>query len=96
MQKHRMAIIGCGAMSQGMHFPNAQKNPRVDLICACDINRSVAEQCGAAFGARRAETDWRKVVEAKDIDMIVLGTQHSIRGEVIIPALRHGKPVYTE
>ncbi|MBU4286509.1 MAG: Gfo/Idh/MocA family oxidoreductase [Kiritimatiellae bacterium] len=96
MKKHRMAIIGCGAMSQGTHFPNAQKNPRVDLICACDINRSVAEQCCAKFGAQRAETDWRKVVEAKDIDLIVLGTQHNIRGEVIIPALRHGKPVYTE
>ncbi|MBU0714771.1 MAG: Gfo/Idh/MocA family oxidoreductase [Verrucomicrobia bacterium] len=96
MKKHRMAIIGCGAMSQGTHFPNAQKNPRVDLVCACDINRSVAEQCCAKFGAQRAETDWRKVVDAKDIDMIVLGTQHNIRGEVIIPALRHGKPVYTE
>ena len=96
MQKHRMAIIGCGAMAQGTHFPNAQKNPRIDLICACDINRSVAEQCCAKFGAQRAETDWHKVVAAKDIDMILLSTQHSIRGEVIIPALRHGKPVYTE
>ncbi len=83
-------------MSQGTHFPNAQKNPRVKLICACDINRAVAKQCCAQFGARRVETDWRAVVAADDIDVIVLGTQHNIRGEVIIPALQHGKPVYTE
>lgn len=96
MTKHRMAIIGCGAIAQGAHFPNAQANPRIELICACDINRSVAEQCCARFGVQRAESDWRKVVESRDIDVIVLATQHSIRGEVIIPALRHGKPVYTE
>ncbi|MFH1476592.1 MAG: Gfo/Idh/MocA family oxidoreductase [Verrucomicrobiota bacterium] len=96
MQKHRMAVIGCGALSQGVHLPNAQKNPRVELVCACDINRSVADQCCAKFGAQRAESDWHKVVEAKDIDLIVLGTQHNIRGEVIIPALHHRKPVYTE
>jgi len=96
MKKHRVAIIGCGALAQGVHLPNAQKNPRIDLVTVCDINRPVAEKCCARFGARRAETDWHKVVEARDIDLIVLSTLHNIRGEVIIPALRNGKPVYTE
>lgn len=46
MKKHRMAIIGCGAISQSTHLPNAQKNPRVELVCIYDINQSVAEQAG--------------------------------------------------
>ena len=96
MKRHRVAVIGCGALAQGQHLPNAQKNPRIDLVCTCDISRKTADYCRTTFGARRAETDWRKVVKADDVDVIIVATQHSLRGPIIIPALENGKPVYTE
>ena len=96
MKKHRVAVVGCGALAQGTHLPNSQKNPRLELVCACDVNPAVAEECCKKYGTQRAETDWRNVVDAKDIDIVILATQHNIRGQVIIPALKNGKPVYTE
>ncbi len=96
MRKHRLAVIGCGAMAQSIHLPNVQNNPRIDLVCTCDINGTVAAECARRFHAQRAETDWRKVVESKDVDIIVLATHHNLRGEIIIPALRAKKAVYTE
>jgi predicted dehydrogenase len=68
----------------------------VELVATCDLDPKVAEKCRVGFGAQRAETDWRRVVAAKDIDVCILCTHTSLRGEFIIPALEAGKPVYTE
>ena len=96
MKTHRVAVVGCGALAQGRHLPNAQKNPRIELVAACDISRETAEFARDTFGAQRAETDWRKIVEADDIDLCILATHTNLRGEFIVPALEAGKPVYTE
>lgn len=96
MKKHRVAVVGCGALASCTHLPNSRKNPRIELICACDADASSAAKAKESFGAGRAETDWRKVVEAEDVDVCVLATRQDFRGEFIIPALEAGKPVYTE
>ena len=96
MKRHKLAVIGCGALAQAAHLPHAQRNPRVELVSVCDVNPDVAGDCRRRFGAGRAETDWRQVVAAPDVEAIVLCTRHDLRGEIIIPALRNGKAVYTE
>ncbi|MCX5642247.1 MAG: Gfo/Idh/MocA family oxidoreductase [Candidatus Omnitrophica bacterium] len=93
---HRVAVVGCGALAQAAHLPNIQRNPRFELVLTCDREEKVAEMCRAQFGAQRAETDWRKVVTDPEVDLIVLATHVNLRGELIIPALKNGKPVYTE
>ncbi len=96
MRKHRVAVVGCGALAQGAHLPSCKRNPRIELVATCDISRDAAESCRDQFGAARAETDWRRVVEAKDIDLCILCTHTNLRGEFILPALESGKAVYTE
>ncbi|MDD2706963.1 MAG: Gfo/Idh/MocA family oxidoreductase [Verrucomicrobiae bacterium] len=93
---HRVAVVGCGALAQGAHLPHCQRNPRVELVATCDIDAVNAEACRKKFGAQRAESDWRRVVEARDIDLCILCTHTNLRGEFIIPALESGKAVYTE
>jgi predicted dehydrogenase len=94
--KHRVAIVGCGALAQSAHLPNAKANPRIELIATCDLDRDAAEHCRVTFGAKRSETDWRKIVAASDIDLCILCTHTNLRGEFIVPALESGKAVYTE
>lgn len=96
MKVHRAAMVGCGALARMVHLPNMVRNPRIEPVVTCDIDAAVAESCRDRFGAGRAETDWRKVVGADDVDLIVLATHTNLRGELIVPALRSGKPVYTE
>ena len=96
MKKHRVAVVGCGALAQGAHLPNCQRNPRVELVAVCDVDKAAAESCKERFGAQRVETDWRRVAEAKDIDLCVLCTHTNLRGAFIVPALEAGKAVYTE
>jgi predicted dehydrogenase len=96
MKIYRTAVVGCGALAQAMHLPNISQNPRTKLVAACDVSRDTAVSCKETFDAERFETDWHKVVEADDIDVIVLATHTNLRGELIVPALKAGKPVYTE
>lgn len=96
VQKHRVAVVGCGALAQGAHLPSCQKNDRIELVAVCDVNREVAEMCRKNFGARRIETDWRRIVEDREIDLCILCTHTNLRAEFIVPALESGKAVYTE
>lgn len=96
MRTHRVAVVGCGAFARGWHLPNIVANPRTDLAVVCDMDPAVAEQCRRDFGARRACVDWRPLLDDPEIDLIVLATHTSLRNELIIPALRNGKPVCVE
>ena len=96
MKKHRLALVGCGAFAQGVHLPSCQRNPRIELVAVCDIDRNTGEMCKEKFGAQRVETDWRKIVDAKDIETCILATHTNLREDFIIPALESGKAVYTE
>src|SRR5690349_13168413 len=96
MKKHRVAVVGCGALAREVHLPNCQNNERVELVAGGDIDAAAAQHCHQQFAAARMETDWRKIVDAPDIDVCILATPHDFRGEFITPALQAGKAVYTE
>jgi len=83
-------------MAQMTHLPNCRRHPDVELVAVCDLDAATAEQCRAMYGAQRAETEWRRIVEAPDIDVCILATHTNLRGAFIIPALEAGKAVYTE
>jgi predicted dehydrogenase len=68
----------------------------ITLQVVCDTDKENLAYCQKRFGAVRAESDWRKVIEADDVDLCILATHQTFRGEFIIPALKAGKPVYTE
>lgn len=96
MRKHRVGLIGCGAIAQGWHCPNIVNNPRMELAVTCDVNVRMAEEFRRTFGAKASCTDWQDVVENPDVDMIVLATHTNLRSEVILPALAADKPVFVE
>lgn len=96
MRKHRVAVIGCGAIAQGWHCPNIVNNPRTELAVVCDVNAQVAENFRKHFNAASSCTDWQDAVENPDVDLVVLCTHTNLRSEVIVPALASGKPVFVE
>lgn len=96
MSAHRIAVVGCGAIARSCHLPNIVSNPRADLVLVCDADNEAARECGQRFGAKRTATDWHEVIDDREVDLILLATHTGLRGELIIPALRAGKPVYVE
>lgn len=91
-----IAVVGCGSVATGAHLPNIAANPRLKLVATCDRDERAAREASARFGAARWETDWRRVVADRQVDLILLATHTGLRGELIIAAMQAGKPVYTE
>jgi len=93
---HRIAVVGCGAISRLVHLPNIDANDRMKLAVTCDLDPAAAEQCRKTYGATRASKNFHDVVNDPEVDVILCATHTNLRSELIVPALVAGKPVYVE
>jgi len=98
----RVGMIGYGFM--GRTHSNAYKRlndffdveHRPVLKAACARKREKVEAFAANWGYERVETDWRKLVEADDIDLIDIGAPNRFHHEIAIAAAEAGKIVLCE
>jgi predicted dehydrogenase len=92
----RIGFVGAGGNTRARHLPNLKRIPEVQLTAVANRTRESASKVAAEFGIARVEDDWRAVVEATDVDAVVVGTWPYMHAEVTIAALRAGKHVLTE
>jgi predicted dehydrogenase len=69
---------------------------RAVLKAICDSNEPKAQQYAKTWGYERVETDWRKLLDAKDIDLIDICVPNSGHKEIAIAAAQAGKMVCCE
>lgn len=98
-----IGIVGAGTMA-GAHslalsmvpalFPDLPLQPR--LVAVADINDRLATRLAERYGYGRVEPDWRALVEAADVDLVVtcLPPVHNV--EVVLGAAAAGKHVVSE
>src|SRR5262249_10885547 len=103
MQKPlHIGMIGYGFMGrahsnayhQVNHFFDLQHRPVLKAICGrkADKVKAFAEQ----WGYESIETDWRHLVERKDIDVIDIGSPNNTHLEIALAAASAGKWVLCE
>lgn len=92
----RIGFVGAGGNTRAKHIPNLKAIPGVVLTAVANRSRESGGKIAADFEIERVESDWRSVVEASDIDAVVIGTWPYMHAEVTIAALRAGKHVLTE
>jgi len=98
----RVGMIGYGFM--GRAHSNAYKRlndffdveHRPVLKAACARNAEKAKAFAAVWGYERIETDWRALVEAKDIDLIDIGSPNNTHCEIALAAAKAGKMILCE
>jgi len=98
MERLRIAVVGCGGVSQG-HIQGWLGQPeRAEVVALVDIVREKAEERRERFRLSDADvyTDWREVMLKEDVDVINICTQGDLHTELIIAALEAGKHVVTE
>ncbi|NQU19967.1 MAG: Gfo/Idh/MocA family oxidoreductase [Candidatus Nealsonbacteria bacterium] len=84
--------IGIGRQGSGV-LGGSSREGRV--VAIADINEPRAKQTAAKYKAE-AYTDYRKLLERKDIDAIVTATPDHWRARVCIHAAQAGKDIYAE
>jgi predicted dehydrogenase len=95
-----VALVGCKSMGFG-DLENHLAVPGVNCVALCDIDDSVlnerAEQVKKSYNQTpKLYKDFRKMLEQKDIDAVIIGTPDHWHCLITIFALQAGKHVYVE
>ncbi|GIZ09750.1 Gfo/Idh/MocA family protein [Flavobacterium sp. UMI-01] len=91
-----IGIIGTGDRGTGM-ISNINKIPKFNVGACCDVLPFRLENgLKAAKSKAKAYTDYRKLLDNKDIDAILVATPFSMHSQIAIDALDAGKHVYCE
>jgi predicted dehydrogenase len=102
MPEVNVALIGYAFMGRAHSnayrqvgpFLNPRLKPRLKVLCGRNA-RAVGE-AAARLGWEEAATDWREVVNRKDIHLVDVSTPGDSHAEIVIAAARAGKAVLCE
>jgi len=102
MKTVNIAIIGTkfmgkthsNAWSSAPKFFNLELRPVMKVVC--DLNPKDTTDFANNWGWQEVETDWRKVVERPDIDVIDICTPSFLHQEIAIAAAQNGKHIFCE
>ncbi|MBI5560789.1 MAG: Gfo/Idh/MocA family oxidoreductase [Deltaproteobacteria bacterium] len=87
----RVGIIGCGLIGK----KRAEAAQGHEITRVADIRMERAEELAALTGARPAR-EWEKVVEAEDVDCVVVAVSHDKLAEITLNCVNAGKHVLVE
>src|SRR5205085_6757296 len=102
MKKLNIGIIGYGFMGRAHSNGFAQVNHFFDLEhqvvlkAACARDGGKVKAFAARWGYESVETDWRKLIERDDIDVIDIATPNNTHAEIAIAAAKAGKMILCE
>jgi len=97
-KKIRLGFIGTGGRGQH-HLSDFKTNlpGEVDIVAVCDVDRRNLEAAARLAGGNvRKEKDFRAVLDAKDIDAVVIAPPDHWHAIPAIRACEAGKDVYVE
>lgn len=101
-KKLNIGLVGYGFMGrthsnaflQAPRFFDVPFEPVLKAMCA--RNKERAAEFAANWGYASVESDWRKLVERKDIDLIDIASPNDTHHDIAIAAARAGKMVMCE
>ena len=102
MKTLNIGLVGYGfmgrthsnALHQAPHFFPLPARPVLKAVCARNAER--AQAFASNWGYESVETDWRKLVERKDIDIIDIASTNDTHHDIAIAAAQAGKMVMCE
>jgi predicted dehydrogenase len=91
----RVGVIGTGGRGQ-LLMGLFNKCPEAEIVALCDVYEPRLTQAKKLATATREYGDYRKVLEQKDIDALVIATPNHLHTPIAIDALTAGKDLYLE
>lgn len=97
-----VGMIGYGFMGRAHsnayckvnHFFDLDYRPVLKAVCARDAAK--VQSFAGTWGYESIETDWRKLIDRKDIDLIDICAPNNLHREIALAAAAAGKMILTE
>src|SRR5947209_17741574 len=98
----QVGIVGYGFMGRAHsnayrkvgHFFDLAYQPVLKAVCARSADK--AKAFADKWGYESIETDWRKLIERKDIDAVDICTPNNLHAEIALAAAKAGKMILCE
>ncbi len=95
MDKIGVGIIG-SAFSSNIHAEALREVPEAVVLAACSRQKEHVEDFARQWGIPAAVTDYRKLLDRKDIDVVVVGIPNDLHRDVVVASAKAGKHVILE
>ncbi|MEK6948927.1 MAG: Gfo/Idh/MocA family oxidoreductase [Nanoarchaeota archaeon] len=86
-KKLKVGVIGLGKQSCTNHIPVFGDSPSAELVAICDVNKERLEEIAKTTGARQY-ADYLQLLEAEEVDFVLISTPHDIYPKVIEEAAK--------
>ena len=95
--KINLAVIGCGSLANSWHFPQLEQLRDVAAVSAlCDVQKDRLAKAVERFPGAKPYTDYREILQRKDIDAVLIVTPPHWHALMAIDAAEAGKDFYVE
>jgi predicted dehydrogenase len=91
-ERLNIGVIG----TSGRASSNIDGVQHENIVAVCDIDDRLLGRAGERFPRARTYTDFRKLLEQKDIDAVVVSTADHTHAPASVAAMKLGKHVYCE
>lgn len=96
MNPLRIGIIGAGGIVKRRHLPGLTRLSGIRLVAVCNRTEASSSAVAREWGFDRVARTPRALIEAEDIDAVVIGTWPYLHHILSNFALRRGKHVFTQ
>jgi predicted dehydrogenase len=91
-EKLNVAGVGIGGMGKN----NIERCAGENIVALCDVDWSYSAPVFAKYPKAKTYKDYRKMLEQKDIDAVVIGTPDHMHTIIALAAMELGKHVYVQ
>lgn len=91
-----VGVIGAGRIGK-VHAENlAHRIPETNVVALADVNLAAAQETGERLDIPRVSADYRDVINAPDIQAVVICSATDTHTQMIMEAARAGKHIFCE
>ena len=92
-EKLNVAVVGV-ANRGGDNLNGVSSLSSVNIVALCDVDDNYLHAAGSRFPNAKTYNDYRKMLEQKDIDAVVVSTPDHMHGPITLAAMEAGHDVY--
>ncbi len=93
----RVALAGTGGFAMAVHLPNlTHLKEQFNLLAVMNNSGPRAKVAMEKYGARYASSDYNRILEDEEVDLVMICTTHATHADMALQALKSGKHVFVE